>query len=196
MLLGIKKKKIKPTINRLKSMKKILMIVWAQLALLTTNAQSQLPLDPETKKVTFVELVNEDSLTQEVLYQRTKKWMARYYKSATFDKDDQVAYSLVKTGECQVSLTYDFKYKSTNIVTYTITINQKAGKYRVKMTDFSIYNSKNGAGSKLPLEAAYAKMTSQNKAEVVGQINKEVQFLLQDLKTFIEKGEVTTEEDW
>lgn len=177
-------------------MKKILLIVLAQIALFSVQAQSQLPLDQETKKVTYVELVNEDSLSQEVLYQRTKKWMARYYKSATFEKDDQVAYSLVKIGECQISLTYDFKYKSTNVVSYNITINQKAGKYRVKITDFSIYNTKSGTASKLPLEAAYAKMTSQNKAEVVSQVNKEIQFLLSDLKTFIEKGEIVTEEDW
>jgi hypothetical protein len=164
---------------------------------MTLQAQSSLPIDSETQKITWTETVTIDSLTKDQLYERAKKWMTIYYKSTTFDTDSKESFTLTKTGDFTIALTYDFKYKSQNNISYTITINQKDGKYRYKITDLKFYNISSGAKTQLPLEAAYAKMTTQNKTETTSQVLKEMNAVISDLKNFMLKGSVpTTEEDW
>lgn len=161
------------------------------------QAQSSLPVDSETQKIAWTETVTIDSLTKEQLYERAKKWMTIYYKSTTFDTDSKESFTVTKTGDFTIALTYDFKYKSQNNISYTITINQKEGKYRYKITDLKFYNVASGAKTQLPLEGAYAKMTTQNKSETTSQVLKEINAVIADLKNFMLKGSVpTTEEDW
>ncbi|MFN8416941.1 MAG: DUF4468 domain-containing protein [Cytophagaceae bacterium] len=164
---------------------------------ISIQAQSSFPIDSETQKIAWVETVTIDSLTKQQLYERAKRWMTIYYKSTTFDTDSKESFTVTKTGDFTIALTYDFKYKSQNNISYTITINQKDGKYRYKITDVKFYNVASGPKTQLPLEAAYAKMTTQNKNETTSQVLKEMNAVIADLKNFMLKGDVpTTEEDW
>lgn len=160
------------------------------------HAQSALPIDPLTNKVTWQETIPLDSVTRDEMYARCKRWLAHYYKVETLAIDSEVSYTVANNANFSISLTYDFKYKSQNNISYTITLNQKEGKYRVTITDFTFYKIASGAKTQLPLEQAYAKMTSQNKGETTTQIKTEIDKVLADLKIFMVKGYVKTQDDW
>lgn len=160
------------------------------------SAQSGLPSDPETNKIAWQETIPLDSISRDEMFDRCKRWLAHYYKIESFSIDSKVSYTVATTADFKISLTYDFKYKSQNNINYTITLNQKEGKYRVTITDFKFYKVSSGANSQLPLEQAYAKMTSQNKGETTAQVNAEIDKVLADLKIFMVKGYVKTQDDW
>ncbi len=161
-----------------------------------SQAQSALPIDATTNKVTWQETIPLDSISRDDMFDRCKRWLAHYYKIESFTVDSKVSYTVATNASFNVNLTYDFKYKSQNNVSYTITLNQKEGKYRVTITDFMFYKTASGIKTQIPLEQAYAKMTSQNKGETTTQVKAEIDKVLADLKLFMEKGFVKTEEDW
>jgi len=174
----------------------ILLLVAFTAFIYTSKAQSPFPIDQTTNKIAWQETIPLDSVTKDEMYERCKRWLAHYYKSSTFDIDNKAIYTVSKTDGFIISLTYDFKYKSQNKISYTITLNQKDGKYRVTLTDFKFYNTQSGAKTQVPLETAYSKMTGQNKSETSSQVLKEVNTVLADLKTFMKTGAVKTQDDW
>ncbi|HVD97794.1 MAG TPA: DUF4468 domain-containing protein [Cytophagaceae bacterium] len=162
-----------------------------------SNVSAQgLPVDTETKKITYQETVTLDSVSRDDLYQRTKDWIANFYKTDKYSPDDKANYKVGKDGSFEIQLTYDFKYKSQNNVSYSILIGQKEGKYRFTITDFKIYNVKLGEKTAQSLEAAIAKMSGQNKNETVTQVNKNVNDVITDLKKFMTTGKPENKEDW
>jgi hypothetical protein len=173
----------------------ILSIALALSAVLSSNAQN-LPIDAETKKVLYQETVTIDSLTKDVLAERAKIWMKQFYKSDKLDMNDVANSRIMKEGFFIIKLTYDYKYKSENNVSYMITIASKEGKYRYSITDFKFYNIKSGPKAVLPLETAYAKMNTQNKGEANTQIPKEIELLVEDMKKFMSTGLVKNKDDW
>jgi hypothetical protein len=155
-----------------------------------------LPIDAETKKVLYQETVSIDSLTKDILAERAQLWMKQFYKSDKLDMNDVVNSRIMKEGYFIIKLTYDYKYKSENNVSYMITIASKEGKYRYSITDFKFYNIKSGPKTVVPLETAYAKMNTQNKGEANAQIPKEVSTLVEDLKKFMSTGLIKNKDDW
>ena len=174
------------------------MLVWAFLIVaIAINAKAQnLPVDSETKKITFQETVDIDSLSKDILYERAKQWIKNYYKSDRYDMNDVVKSRLMKESYFVIKLTYDYKYKSDNNVTYMLTLECKEGKYRYTLTDFKFYNVKSGPKTELPLEASYAKLNTQNKGEAVTQINAEVPLIIEDMKKFMSTGLIKNKDDW
>ncbi|MCS6824866.1 MAG: DUF4468 domain-containing protein [Cytophagaceae bacterium] len=158
-------------------------------------AQS-LPTDNDTKKITYQETVIIDSVTRDVLYERCKYWIANYYKTDKYDVDDKANFKVLKEGFFIVKLTYDIKYKAEHNVTYTVSFHLKDGKYRITITDFTIYNVSTGPKTKQSLEVALSKMSSQNKTELTAQVNKEVNNIIEDIKKVMKKGAVEDKDDW
>jgi hypothetical protein len=175
-------------------MKKIISALVLLITSLGMSAQN-LPTDPETKKITYQETVNMDSLTKAQLYERCKNWMTNYYKSTKFDMDDKIN-KIATSGYFLVTLTYDFKYKSENNVSYSITFNLKEGKYRYTITDFRFYKVSAGPKTIIPAETAYAKMTTVNKKEFVTQVTAEINKLIEDMKIAIKTGKMKDQDDW
>jgi hypothetical protein len=173
----------------------LIMIVLFLSGWLPVLAQS-LPIDNETKKITFQETVPLDSVSREEIYNRTKEWMANFYKTNKYTLDDKANFKVGQDGSFEIQLTYDFKYKSQNNVNYTILIAQKEGKYRYTITDFKFYNLKLGAKTAQSLEVTVSKMSGQNKGEVVTQVNKEVSDVITNLKKFMVTGKPENKEDW
>src|SRR5947207_7632752 len=110
------------------NMKKIILAFIVLITSFGAFAQT-LPTDPVTKKFTYQETVNMDSLTKAQLYERCKNWMTNFYKSTKFEGDDKIN-KIGIGGYFIVTLSYDFKYKSDYNVAYSITFNLKEGKYR------------------------------------------------------------------
>ena len=167
------------------------------LALLPAVSFAQsFPTDPETKKFTFQETVNVDTLSKDLIYERSKEWMGKFYNSTSLDFDNKETGKISKEGTFNVLITYDFKYKTDYVLTYNISIYQKPGKYKYTITDFMIYDSKNGAKTAQSLEAFYAKMRSQNKADFVNKVNAEVNKTIENLKSYMITGQKKNDEDW
>jgi len=176
-------------------MRTILLLILMAVVPVITFAQS-FPTDPETKKYTFQETVNVDTLSKELIYERSKEWMGKFYNSTSLDFDDQETGKISKNATFNVTITYDFKYKTDYVLTYNISIFQKPGKYKYIITDFMIYDSKNGAKTAQSLESFYTKMRSQNKADFVNKVNTEVNKTIDNLKSYMITGQKKNEEDW
>lgn len=178
-------------------MKKVafLLLLMVSMSSHMVNGQS-LPIDPETKKITYQETVQLDSVSQEELYNRSKDWIANYFKTDQFTPNDKANYKIGKVGSFDIQLTYDFKYKSVNNVSFTLIIAQKEGRYRYTITDFRFYNTKLGEKTTQGLEAQMAKMSGQNKSETTTQVAKNVDEMITDMKRYITTGKPENKEDW
>jgi len=167
------------------------------MALTAFHVKAQtLPTDPETKKFTYQETVTLEGISKDDLFERAKNWMMTYYKTMKFDLENSVEGKIVHEGSLAIMLTYDFKYKTEYDVPYNITLQVKEGKYRFIITDFSIYNAKNGRKTAEGLEAYYAKARTNNKPEIVNQVNTEINKLIGELKTSMETGQQKDKNDW
>ena len=51
---------------------------------LFSKAQTGLPIDPLTNKITWQETIPLDSITRDEMFDRCKRWLAHYYKIETF----------------------------------------------------------------------------------------------------------------
>jgi K+ transporter len=177
-------------------MKKLTLLIVLGFLSATVLFAQNLPVDTETKKITFQETVSLDSLSREEIYQRSKEWIANFYKTDKYALDDRANFKVAKEGSFEIQLTYDYKYKSQNNVGYTVQIAQREGRYRYTITDFTFYNLKTGVKTAQNLEVALAKMSGQNKGEATTQINKEIADVVEALKKFLLTGKVESREDW
>jgi hypothetical protein len=159
------------------------------------NAQT-FPTDPETKKITYQETVIIDSVSKSDLYERSVNFMTELFKTNKFDVNDKVNYKVTNEGYFSISYTYDFKYKSENIVTYNLTINQKDGKYRYTFDNFMIYDIKTGPKTSQALEAYYQKMKTESKKDFLNKVNDEVNKIIEDMKKHLATGVAEDKDDW
>ena len=167
------------------------------IAFIASYTQAQtLPTDPETKKITFQETITLDGITKTDLFERAKSWMVNTYKTNKFDMENSAEGKLMHEGSSAIMLSYDFKYKTEYDVPYNITIQVKEGKYRYTITDFSIFNAKNGRKTAEGLEGYYAKARTNNKPEIVNQLTAEINKLTTELKTAMETGKQKDKNDW
>jgi hypothetical protein len=163
---------------------------------LSMLAQQSLPIDPETKKISWQEKVAVDSVGSAELFERAKNWMAHFYKTDKFTPNDALNGKIGKTGTFTIQLSYDYKYKAEHTVSYALLVEVKEGRYRFTITDLSIYNSKTGPKTVQAFETAYAKMSSQNKGEAAAQVSKELNAVMEDLKKIMATGKIPKKEDW
>lgn len=120
----------------------------------------ELPVDAETKLVTYTDIVNIDSITAKRLYRRGKIYFSNKYKSAKdviqLDDTTQII------GKAFTDIVYETgMFLSPTVIykfNYTISLQLKDGRYKYTVSDFSVENyptSVNGTylkASKTPLE--------------------------------------------
>jgi len=140
-------------------MKKI--FVWSLLGLLLTtglsHAQStELPIDAETKKITYTEVVQVNSkLTHSTVYDRALSWaMNNKYKITKMDKVNG-------TIGCEGSIVIDYPgprvgMNDTGFLKFNVTITCKNGRYQYVMTNFR-HEGHKGKGNGGPLELPKAE---------------------------------------
>ncbi len=172
-------------------------IAFLILILIAGYAKAQsLPTDPETKKITYQEAITLEGISKSDLFERAKNWMTETYKTNKFDLENATEGKVQHEGYFTIMLTYDFKYKTEYDVLYNLTMQVKDGKYRYIITDFKIYNSKNGRKTAEGLEGYYAKARTSNKPEIVNQVTAELNKLTTELKTAMETGKQKDKSDW
>lgn len=99
-----------------------------------------LPIDPETNKITYSEVVSVDSITtKQELYLKAKEWFLHAFNSAqnVIQFDDKESGKIIGKGLISVGSTLGPVKSSDNlgVVDFVIEIQLKNGKYRYIFTD-------------------------------------------------------------
>jgi len=103
------------------------------------NEIPKLPIDSQTNKITYSEVVYVDSLTnKQELFSRAREWFAKTFNSSTNviqmeDKESGkiIGKALIQVYHKGVAMTYKWGY-----INYTISIYIKDGRYKYVLTDY------------------------------------------------------------
>lgn len=172
------------------------------ILVLTFRISAQdLPLNPETNKVTYSEVIEVKGASKDDLYLRAKNWaLSNSYKPKT---DRKAEGSYITKG--QFTVQYPSPMKGMNHsgkVTFTMSISLKDGKYRYEMTDF-IHESDRGNGGKLEnTDPACGKYTlvpagwSKIKSLTPDEVEKIIKSLKEAMDSNYSAQPVKKSEDW
>jgi hypothetical protein len=123
-----------------KALLTLLLCLAAGLAHAQVADSVKLPIDPDTKRITYAEVVQMPGMSQAELYTRAKLWFAEAFKSAkdVVQADEKDA-GLVQ-GEAWSPMQAHFMGKNmpaSNIqLWYTVKLACREGRYRYEITDF------------------------------------------------------------
>jgi hypothetical protein len=115
----------------------------------TTNPTPQLPVDPDSKLITYKEVVNQEGV-KDILYDRGASWFSAFYKSpsSVLKIQDKVNGKLEGFGQFVITYVDEQGLKrDAGMIRYTIKLELKDNKYRYTLTDFNLK-----AASRFPLE--------------------------------------------
>jgi len=118
-------------------MKKVLLSVLFTSVSIFASAQN-LPVDPETKKITYTEVVETPGIKQNDLYSRAQTWFAKTYGSSksVLEIQDKENGKLMGKGITEVSFKNPpMGTRYGGIVRYTISVLVKDGKYKYSISD-------------------------------------------------------------
>ncbi|MFN6943893.1 MAG: DUF4468 domain-containing protein [Cytophagaceae bacterium] len=127
-------------------MKKTLFLFSFLIVIYVSRAQ-ELPVDEETGKITFAEVVQVDNNSKDELFQKARNFGV--YKKENVLVDDAKEGTFKTKGQFKV--VYPSPMRGMNhegVVNYTITIFVKDGRYRYEITDL-VHSSPKGNGGKL-----------------------------------------------
>lgn len=177
-------------------MKKLLLFFVMITLQLTAFSQSQLPVDADTKLVTYTEVVNMPGLSKKELYKRAEKWFRKYYKNPADVIKENDSLNTTIAGVHRFKITREVKgvKNDAGLVQYSIKVMCKDGKYkyevsRINWKQASYYGIEKwmdkSAGSYDPQFESYLAQTDQF-----------VKGLIEDLKKGMNDSGVKKSEDW
>lgn len=159
----------------------------------TSSKVIKLPVDKETNKITYTEVVIVDSVSKDILYNRAKTWMVNYFKNENFSIQNLEEGKLVKTASFPVTYDIGKGYTATEQDYFNISVTVKDGKYKYEFTDFVADNG----FQKSPCENGF-KLMENNKQlyqKTVDTFYQEVQSLILKLKENMSQ-DIKPKEDW
>lgn len=115
---------------------------------IATAQEASLPVDPETKLITYKEVVQQEGNKLD-LFNRAIEWINKTYKNpADVTKVRNPETGLVELIH-RIELTYDEKgvTRSGGIVDYTLKLEMREGRYRYTITNFNLKQA-----SRVPIE--------------------------------------------
>ena len=160
------------------------------------TASSGLPVDPETKKITYKDVVTQEG-TPGYLYDKAIQWFNYYYLSpaSVFAVQDRVNGKVEGLGRLRI-YNSDIKtgtHTDGGIVTYQIKIEFKDNRYRYTLTDFNLK-----LASRYPIEKWMNKgdpLYNQNWDAYLYQVDTTMQRLVSTLKEKM-KPTVVKKDEW
>ncbi|PLW93086.1 MAG: hypothetical protein C0592_07410 [Marinilabiliales bacterium] len=175
-------------------MKKTL-ILTALIALFFV-AQAQVPVDEDTKLITYQEVVEMDGI-KDTLYNRATKWVNRHYKnpqSVLITRDVNGGKLVGKHRIRMVDTDADGNVLNSNtLVNYKFTIECKDGRFRYTFDSFTMK-----AVSRFPLERWLDKedpMYTPKWEEYLAQVDREIREIIEELKEAM-KPVIVKDDDW
>ena len=129
-------------------MKSILITSWLLLSSLGLHAQAQaptettLPVDTETKRVTYTGVVPVAGVTKSELYTRAKLWLAFTYDEAKdvikVDEKDAGLLVIRAYSDVPVRLSQTDLQPTSRELGYTMVLNFKDGRYKYTLTNYQL----------------------------------------------------------
>lgn len=159
-----------------------------KLADYRTGDVAPLPIDPQTKRITYEGVVQVPGASKADLYSRAHDWVAKTYRSANdvLQLQDKDAGHLIVKGFTPVSS----RGSNFGLVRHTLTIYVKDGRYKYVVTD--LIHEDGGLPdlySAGPLEQEKAKFfvinvgAEQPWADIKGQANHQARVMVADLES-------------
>jgi hypothetical protein len=160
------------------------------------NIAPGLPLDPETKKISYREIINQEG-NPGYLYDKAIQWFGYYYLNAqsVFSVQDKTNGKVEGIGRMKIY--YNDSKTGTRmdggLILYTIRIEFKDNKYRYTLTDFNLKTS-----SRFPIEKWMNKddpAYNPNWDSYLYQVDTTMQRLVSTLKEKM-KPTVAKKDEW
>lgn len=183
-------------------MKKINTLLFLLLTLTSVSlfAQTALPMDTVSGKVTYEGIIDMPTATQTQLYEQGIAWGKQHYKNAEnafFQSKDAEKGKIV--GKHRFNLWQDVdgkRIRSQKMIKYTLTLWFKDGKYRYRITDINLQQA-----SYFPIENWLKNGTAKEKeledyiAQMDNFFNELTAALKQDMAKLFEES-TRDEDDW
>jgi len=177
----------------------IFCIIFSCAGSLRTAAQTawqSLPLDPDTKKITYRDVVNQEG-NAGYLYDKSIEWFNYYYLSpaSVFTVQDRVNGKVEGLGRFRV-YTSDVKTgakSDAGMITYVIKLEFKENRFRYTLTDFNLK-----LASRYPIEKWLNKEDpgyNPNWESYLHQVDTTMQRLVSTLKEKM-KPTVVKKDEW
>ena len=180
-------------------MKYSFLVILTALASMNIKAQD-FPLDPETQKYTYMEIVVTEGSTKDQLYNKAKTWGTLHkYTVLKEDKDK---------GELMVQGSFPVKYPAPQpglyhdgTVSWMMSVFSKEGKYKYVLTNF-VHSSPKGNGGKLESkdpECGKFTLTMPAWALIKKDSKVKLEAIVKDLKTAMSAPEnkvKSSGDDW
>lgn len=130
---------------------KTILITLLMIPSLAFTQETQFPINPETHKIEYTDLVKVDStLTSNELFTRAREWIAVTFKSANsvIQMEDKGSGIIIGKGNISIPKT---SLQVGSIVSFTIKIQVKNGRYKYWVNDL-VHTSPYGNGGGLENE--------------------------------------------
>lgn len=163
-------------------MKKYFLLI-LNIAICTLSFSQELPVDAETKKVTFSDVVDVTGATKDELYSRAKN-LNMLRDNVKVDNKAEGTYSY----KGQIGVNYpapQVGMKHNGVVKYVVTIFVKDGKYKYTISDFVHSSDKGNGGNlegKLPACNKYV-LTTAGWATIKRQTQENIEKLIASIKS-------------
>jgi len=174
----------------------------------------KLPIDSQTNKISYTEVVYVDSLTKkQELFSRAREWFAKTFNSSTnvIQMEDKESGKIIGKALIQVYhkglvMTYKWGY-----INYTISVYIKDGRYKYELTDFYHSGQSNtGMGmisapdygaceDMINYKSTFGDPIAKNNilSSMISQLNSNSIILVQNLKSAMTTKKMnTTNENW
>jgi hypothetical protein len=183
-------------------MKRSLKLLTALLFLVNVSFGQDLPVDQNTGKITYLEVVDAAGLTSKDIYAVAKKWATDKKFVIKEDKENE---TLVYTGTTPV----EYPNVSGNAmdkgkVTFSFSIFAKEGKYRFIVTDLvhtaegKVAGADGGKLENVSPDCGKMKMSAKGWVTIKGKADANLKALIADLKRVEKeaKNDPAKKSDW
>jgi hypothetical protein len=157
-----------------------LLTFFSGIVIAQTSTQ-QFPIDPDTKLITYKEVVNETG-SKIQLFNRAVEWLPKQFVNPV----DATKVRNPETGLIEVRHRFDVSYEEKNVprttctIDYTLRLEFKDGRYRYTISDFLIHDV-----SRAPIERWLDKTDKKYTPAWDGyltELDKDVKDLIESLK--------------
>lgn len=175
----------------------LLMLVIIPLHLFSQETQpaSQVPVDPDTHRILYREVVTQEGL-KDILYNRAAEWLRIYYinPSSVVRVLDKVNGKIEGTGRMNIVYTdKDGTSRNAGMILYELKLEFRDNKYRYTLTDFTLKGE-----SRSPLEKWLNKSDPAYNEQwdvYLYQVDTTMQRLVKSLKSGMQP-KVVKKDEW
>lgn len=180
------------------------------LAPYAQNSTPNLPIDGESRRIVYTEVVQVDtSTTKNELYSRALEWFAKSYKSSknVIQLEDKEGGKIVGKALMQVYHKALGKDYESGHINYTISIYLKDGRYKYDIINFHHTGQLVRNGGSIPSHGACEDMINTSRRQMgisyqktynyyLQQLDANMQVLIESLKKGMAITATPTDDNW